>query len=117
MFRRNNNQKKDKMLKKLVVLAIVVVSLSSCYNTRVCVGNVQKDDPVVKVQSVMNHHLLGGLIPIGNTKLEASKYVKGKKNYVIKNNWNLVDGFLNIITFGIYTPTHTTFYLPIDELK
>ena len=49
-------------MKRLFACALLSLLLSSCYNARVCVGNVQKNDPVVKVNSVMNHHLLYGLM-------------------------------------------------------
>ena len=79
-------------------------------------GNVQKNDPVVKVNSVMNHHLLYGLIPVGNTKMLANEYVVDAENYVIKNCWTSLDGFLNILTWGIYTPSTNTFYITVNEM-
>ena len=103
-------------MKRLFACALLSLLLSSCYNARVCVGNVQKNDPVVKVNSVMNHHLLYGLIPVGNTKMEAKEYVGDAENYVIKDSWTFLDGFLNILTWGIYTPTTTTFYVPVNEM-
>ena len=57
-----------------------------------------------------------GLIPVGNTKMEAKEYVGDAENYVIKNSWTFLDGFLNILTWGIYTPTTTTFYVPVNEM-
>jgi len=104
-------------MKKLVVAVAVVLSLSSCYNARVCVGNVGLNDPVVKVNSVTNHHLLGGLIPVGNNKIKAETYIAGHENYVVKNSWTFLNGFLGTITLGLYTPTTTTFYLPISEMN
>ena len=48
--------------------------------------------------------------------LEAKEYVGDAENYVIKNSWTFLDGFLNILTWGIYTPTTTTFYVPVNEM-
>lgn len=104
-------------MKKLLFFLALVISMSSCYNTRVCVGNIKTEDPTVKVNSVTNHHFLYGLIPGGKTEIEASKYVKGRKNYVVKNNWTFLNGFLGCLTMGIYTPTTTTFYIPINDVS
>lgn len=104
-------------MKKLLFCLVLALSMSSCYNSRVCVGDVKKDDPTVKVNSVTNHHFLYGLIPGGKTKIEASKYIGKRKNYVVKNNWTFLNGFLGCLTMGIYTPTTTTFYVPIDEVS
>ena len=102
-------------MKKIMLLASVAILMSSCYNTKVFVGDVNLEDPTVKVNSVMNHHLLYGLIPVSKTELKADKYVGHRKNYVVKNNMSFVDGLLSVITFGIYTPMTTTFYVPLDE--
>lgn len=104
-------------MKRLLFCALLALFMSSCYNSRVCVGNVKADDPTVKVNSVTNHHFLYGLIPGGKTKIEASKYVRERKNYVVRNNWAFLNGFLGCLTCGIYTPTTTTFYVPIDDVS
>ena len=103
-------------MKKIVFLALITVSLSSCYNVKYCTGSVNPNDPVVKVGSVRNHHFIAGLVPGGKTSIKASEYVGNRDNYVVKNNWSFLDGFLSCITFGIYTPTTTTFYVPIDDV-
>lgn len=91
--------------------------MTSCYNTKVCVGSMTENAPVVKVNAVTNHHFLYGLIPGGKTKIEASKYVGERKDYVVKNNWTFLNGLLSCLTMGIYTPTTTTFYLPLNEVS
>lgn len=103
-------------MKKIFVCALLVLSLSSCYNVKLCVGDVQKNEPVVEVNSVMNHHLLYGLIPVGNTNINPKEYVGEAENYVVKYKWTFLDGFLSCLTCGIYTPTTTTFYLPLKEM-
>lgn len=92
-----------------------VLTLSSCYNSSVCVGDMKKDDPAVKVNTVHNPHFLYGLI--GHKKVEASKYVGNAESYRVKRSQSFVDGLLSSITFGIYTPTTTTFYVPFNTSK
>lgn len=104
-------------MRKVLACVTVVLMMTSCYNTKVCVGNVTPEEAVVKVNSVTNHHFLYGLIPGGKTNIEAKKYVGERKNYVIKNNQTFLNGFLSCITCGIYTPMTTTFYTPLDEAK
>ncbi len=103
--------------KFFVTSVFCLFMFSSCYNTKVLVGNVKKNDPVVKVNSVTNHHLLYGLIPVGKTTLQNSEYVGQKENYVVKTNQTFLNGFLNWLTFGIYTPSTTTYYLPLNEVS
>lgn len=96
------------------VAAIAIIgSLSSCYSTTTCVGTQDKDAPMVEVNTVKNHFLLYGLIPVGNTKLQDNKYVGDKKDYRVKKSITFVDGLLNFLTFGIYTPSTTTYYVSL----
>ncbi len=104
-------------MKKVFICASFAFLMTSCFNTKVCVGNMKADDPSIKVNSVTNHHFLYGLVPGGKTKVDAKKYIGEKENYAIKNNWTFLNGFLGCITFGIYTPTTTTFYVPLDDVK
>lgn len=104
-------------MKKIIALASIALLMSSCYNAKVCVGGMKSDDPSIKVNSVTNHHLLYGLIPIGNNKIEANKYIGDKKSYAVKNNWTFLNGFLGCLTIGIYTPTTTTFYVPLSDVS
>ncbi len=107
------------MRKIILSTAILVVTciFTSCYNTKIVCGDITKKTPVVKVNSEWNHHLLYGLIPVGNTAIEAKELVANKKNYVVKTNQTFVNLLINVITFGLYTPSTTTFYLPIDDIS
>lgn len=104
-------------MKKVFVCASLALLMTSCFNTKVCVGNMKVDDPAIKVNTVTNHHFLYGLIPGGKTKIDAKKYVGEKENYAIKNSWTFLDGFLGWLTCGIYTPTTTSFYVPLNDVK
>ena len=103
------------MFKKICAFVLFAGVLTSCYNTRVFVGNVKTTDPIVEVNSIVNHTLIYGLVPLANNDLKASTYMDNKTNYVVKNNFSFVDGVISCITFGIYTPTHTTFYVPLNK--
>ncbi|MGI6242800.1 MAG: Bor family protein [Prevotella sp.] len=104
-------------IKNLILSGLVVVTLSSCYSATTCVGTLKADDPAVEVNSVKNHHFLYGLIDGGNTKLEGSKYIGERKNYKVKKSTTFVDGLLEAITFGIYSPTTTAYYLPVEDVS
>ncbi|MEC4117513.1 Bor family protein [Myroides phaeus] len=96
---------------KFLALALLAVSMTSCYTGRVAVGSTDINDPVYKVNTVKNHALIAGLVPL-NDGHKASQFVKENPNYIVKHQMSFVDGLLGFITFGIYTPTTTTFYLP-----
>ena len=108
------------MKKTILCVSLIILSLtlSSCYSTQIAYGNdITPKTPVVKVNTEWNHHFLYGLIPGGNSKMKAKDYVEDAENYVVKTNQTLVNGLINFLTFGIYTPTTTTYYVPLKELK
>ncbi|WP_374163660.1 Bor family protein [Arcticibacter sp. MXS-1] len=72
------------------------------------------DEPAVKVNSVKNHNLIFGLVPL-TTGYDAKKYVGDKTDYITQYQHTFVDGLLEAITFGIYNPTTTTFYVPLKD--
>lgn len=49
--------------------------------------------------------------------MEAKEYVGNKKDYVVKTNQTFINLLINGITFGLYTPTTTTYYLPIEDIS
>lgn len=93
----------------------VVLLMSSCYTAKVAHGNLTTDSPVVKVNSKKNHALIEGLVPLGDGYV-AKKYVGDRTNYVTKSQITFVDGLLRVITLGIYTPSTTTFYVPLSDV-
>lgn len=104
-------------MKKILLLLFVIVSLSSCYNTRIFVGNVTPKDPVVEVNKQWNSHFLAGLIPAKNAKMNPSNYVDTISNYVVKTHTTFLNGLVATVTFGIYTPTQTTYYVPLKSIQ
>ncbi len=105
------------MKKKVSLLSClaVVLLMSSCYTAKIAHGSLTLDAPVVKVNSKKNHALIEGLIPLGNG-LDSKKYVGGRTDYITKSQITFVDGFLRLLTGGIYTPSTTTFYVPLSDV-
>lgn len=103
-------------MKKFLLFAIVALALSSCYNTRILVGNVDPKEPVIEVQKEWNHHLFYGLLPLNNATMKASEYVGGKTNYVVKTNQSFLNMLVGSLTWGIYTPTQTIYYIPVKDI-
>jgi hypothetical protein len=107
-------------MKKLLsfgVTFVAAISLASCYNTRVLVGNVKPKEPVVEVNKEWNHHLICGLVPLDNATMDASEYVNGAENYIVKTNHSFLNMLVGCITGGIYTPTQTKYYLPLKDTQ
>ncbi len=103
----------QKMKKKIfsgVGCMAMALLLSSCYSSTVSMGNMKPTDPAVHVATAHEPHFISGLV--GSTKREAKNYIGDNKDYRIKQYQSFVDGFLGVITAGIYTPTTTKFYLP-----
>ncbi|MDL2214826.1 hypothetical protein LJC00_01390 [Dysgonomonas sp. OttesenSCG-928-M03] len=103
------------MRRLLFALVLPVLFLTSCYNVRVAVGDVSPDQPLVKVAKQRNHFFIDGLVPGGNNKLRAEDYIGNRDRYVVRTHTSFVNGLLNAITFGVYNPTTTTFYVPADD--
>lgn len=103
-----------KILSGICCLSAAVM-LTSCYSSTVCVGNMKKTDPAVKVNTVHNAHFIGGLI--GSPTIKGKNYVDGAKDYKVKHRLTFTDYLIGGITLGIYTPSTTTFYLPLNKAK
>lgn len=99
---------------KLLALSLALLSMGSCFTAKVAHGDMKIDDPSISVVSKKNHNLIYGLVPL--TKgYDAKQYIGDRKDYVTQFQHTFVDGLLNAITFGIYNPTTTTFYVPLGE--
>ncbi len=91
-----------KILIQTSLLLSLVGSLSSCYTQSYMVG----DGPQKGVETVeKSHYLIYGLAPIKTA--DPVKMAKGATDYSVTIQHSFVDGLLNAITFGIYSPTTT----------
>lgn len=103
------------MRRNFFVLILSCLVLTSCYNTRIAVGDVSPTQPLIEINSHRNDILLYGLIPLSNASKRASEFVGNRENYVIRTNQTFINGLVSFFTFSIYTPTTTTYYIPIDD--
>jgi len=96
---------------------LIALIMPSCYSTRVLHGDVEPNEPLVQINRQWNHHVIGGLIPVGCNKLEAAEYVNDAPDFVVKTNQSFLNLLVSGITCGIYTPTQTKFYVPLRVLQ
>lgn len=92
-----------KGLLKLSLVVAIAMTMTSCYTFTATVGNGPQTGTKIVAH---NHYLIDGLAPIStaNTK----ELVGDAKDYSITVSHSFVDGFLNMLTGGIYTPTTVT---------
>lgn len=100
-----------------IFLVLCCLTLTSCYNTKILHGAVTPKDPVTEVNKKWNHHLLWGLVPLDNATMQAADFIGNRNNYVVKTNQTFVNGLVNCLTFGIYSPTTTTYYIPLSDVN
>ena len=85
-----------------VLLFVLCVSLSSCFTQSYLVGSGAQTGVTVKEKS---HYLIGGLAPLKTAN--PTKMAGDAKNYEVTTTHSFVDGLINFLTGGIYTPTTT----------
>jgi len=94
-------------MKRTFVSLFLIVAISflmaSCYTLTYNVGEGAKTGIEVTEK---NHYIMYGLAPIKTS--DPTKMAGGATNYTVTIQHTFVDGLLNAITLGIYTPTTTT---------
>ena len=99
-------------MKKTFVCALSICAmmmLQSCYVQEVSVG-MSKEEPATQVAKVKNHYFLWGLVQPKQD--EAKNHVKNDKKFRLQTKTTFWDGFLQGITYGIYTPNTTYYFEP-----
>jgi len=86
----------------LILVASMTLLLTSCYTYTFSVGDGAQTGVEVKET---NHYLIYGLAPIGVSN--PYEMAGDTENYDVTIKHSFVNGLLNAITFGIYTPTTT----------
>ncbi|MEO1263890.1 MAG: Bor family protein [Bacteroidota bacterium] len=76
--------------------------MSSCYTYTYSVGNGAQSGVEVKKA---NHYFIFGLAP--GKLSDPNELAGGAKDFDVTITHTFVDGLLNALTFGIYTPTTT----------
>ena len=93
------------MKKTFLSLAFIfslALTMPSCYVHTYNVGNGPQSGVKIKKP---NHYFIYGLAP-GKTA-DPIDMADGASDYSVTTKHSFVDGLLNAITFGIYTPTTT----------
>lgn len=91
------------LLKSVTVVLAMAFLTTSCWTNTFNVGNGAQSG--VQVTS-MNHYLIYGLLPLKVS--DPNALAGGASDYTVKIEHSFIDGLINAITFGIYTPTTTT---------
>lgn len=92
-------------MKKVIFNALflfMIMTVSSCYTYTYNVGKGPQSGVEVKNR---NHYLIYGLAPVNISN--PIEMAGDSENYSVKIEHTFVDGLLNAITLGIYTPTTT----------
>jgi len=93
------------MKKSILNLALILsisILMSSCYTLTYSVGKGAQTGVEFKEK---NHYLILGLAPIYTS--DPVKLAGGATDYEVTITHTFIDGLLNSLTFGIYTPTTT----------
>lgn len=91
-----------KKLFHLSLAAFVCFSMASCYSLSYAVGSGSQTGVEVTEK---NHYVIAGLAPIKTS--DPTKMAGDAKNYQVTITHTFIDGLLNFLTGGIYTPTTT----------
>ena len=88
----------------IIFISVALIGLmSSCYTHKFNIGEGAKTGVTVTEK---NHFFIFGLVP--GKLSDPHKMADGATDFEVTEGWEFVDGLLNVITFGIYTPTTTT---------
>lgn len=90
-------------MKKLILFCTLALFVSSCYTVKYNVG---KGAQTGVEEKAKNHFVIYGLAPVGDQK-SPQELAGDATDYQVEITHTFIDGLLNAITFGIYTPTTT----------
>lgn len=84
------------------LLSFLCLSMASCYTLTYTVGTGTQTGETIKKK---NHYLIYGIASLKTS--DPIKMAGDAKNYEVTIKHTFVDGLLNALTYGIYTPTTT----------
>ena len=90
-------------IKLLSLMFGLCLLLSSCYSYTSVVGDGPQGNRQV---TKWNHYVIYGLAPVGVS--DSKQMADGAENYSVFTRQTFVNGLVNVLTLGIYTPTTTT---------
>jgi hypothetical protein len=99
---KSNQTNMKKFFLNLAVVFFISALMTSCYTLTYSVGSGAKTGVEVKEK---NHYLIFGLAPIKTS--DPTKMAGDAKDYTVTIQHTFIDGLLNALTGGIYTPTTT----------
>lgn len=88
--------------KTLSVLILLSVVFTSCFKSRVDVGNYSAAGKTTKVVTAKNHYLIYGLIPLKMADIK--NMAAGSTNYTVEMEMGIFDSGIAVITGGLYVP-------------
>ncbi len=91
-----------KHLAKISLILVMSFVMTSCYTYTYNVGKGAQTGVEVKKK---NHYLIYGLAPVSTS--DPVQMAGGATDYEVTVVHTFVDGLINALTFGIYTPTTT----------
>lgn len=94
---------KKKLFVKLTAVFCSAILLSSCFSYTTVVGEGAQGN---RSTSKWNHYVVYGLAPVGVS--DAKEMAGDAENYTVHTSQSFVNGLVQVLTFGIYTPTTTT---------
>lgn len=92
---------KNKFL-SFALVCLLSLSMASCYTVSYAVGSGSQTGEIITEK---NHFLVAGLAPIKTAN--PTQMAGDAKNYQVTISQTVVDGLINILTGGLYTPTTT----------
>ena len=87
-------------MKKIILMLAISLTFSSCYVHKAVVGEGSQKGLVEKEKQ---HNFIYGLAS-GKTP-DTQKMAKGEQDYDVQTSISFVDGLLNLLTGGLYTPS------------
>lgn len=107
-------------MKKLKLTAVALLGMlctTSCLRTAYYVGSSRPSEPTVKVGAEpLHHHYIAGLVAGKNATVSSEEYANNSDNFVVRTSVSFVDALIGGLTFSIYTPTKTTWFMSADEI-
>ena len=91
-----------KSILKLSFILTISIFMSSCYTLTYSVGNGAQTGVEVKEK---NHYVVYGLAPVKTS--DPAKMAGNATDYTVTIEHSFIDGLINALTFGLYTPTTT----------
>jgi hypothetical protein len=84
------------------LLSFLCLSMASCYTLTYAVGSGAQTGETITEK---NHYLVSGLATIKTS--DPNRMAGDAKNYQVTIKHSFVDGLINVLTSGLYTPTTT----------